>query len=91
MKPISILMYLTLSLAAAAPAAQSANDLFQQALTKERTEGNLPEAIKLYQQIVRLDPERGLLVLSAMARPNKRARRASRARGPVRYRPHRQG
>src|SRR5438105_11320383 len=32
--------------------AQSGNDLFQQALVKERTEGNLPEAIKLYQSIV---------------------------------------
>src|ERR1039458_3651163 len=37
---------------AAAPAAENANDLFQQALVKERTEGNLPEAIKLYQRIV---------------------------------------
>jgi Tol biopolymer transport system component len=32
--------------------AQSGNHLFQQALVKERTEGNLPEAIKLYQRIV---------------------------------------
>src|SRR5262245_15652313 len=32
--------------------AQSGNDLFQQALVKDRTEGNLPEAIKLYQTIV---------------------------------------
>ena len=32
--------------------AQTGNDLFQQALVKERTEGNLPEAIKLYQTIV---------------------------------------
>src|SRR4249920_1886106 len=32
--------------------AQSGNDLFQQALVKERTEGNLAEAIRLYQTIV---------------------------------------
>jgi len=32
--------------------AQSGNDLFQKALVMERTEGNLPEAIKLYQRIV---------------------------------------
>jgi Tol biopolymer transport system component len=32
--------------------AQSGNDLFQQALVKQRTAGNLPEAIKLYQTIV---------------------------------------
>ena len=31
---------------------QSGNDLFQKALIMERTEGNLQEAIKLYQQIV---------------------------------------
>lgn len=32
--------------------AQSGNDLFQKALLMERTEGNLPEAIKLYKRIV---------------------------------------
>src|SRR5947209_8417381 len=32
--------------------AQSGNDLFQQALVKERTEGNIAEAIKLYETIV---------------------------------------
>src|SRR5262245_5205265 len=31
---------------------QTGNDLFQQALVKERTEGNLAEAIKVYQTIV---------------------------------------
>src|SRR2546428_13361517 len=41
-----------LALASGAVLAQSGNDLFQQALVKERTEGNLPEAIKLYQTIV---------------------------------------
>lgn len=47
MKPI-----LTLFLALGMLAADLANDLFQQALKKERTEGNLAEAIRLYQQIV---------------------------------------
>ena len=32
--------------------AQSAHELFQQALSKERAEGNLTEAIKLYQRVV---------------------------------------
>ncbi len=41
-----------LAIAAPAPAADKPNDLFQQALVKERTQGNLPEAIKLYQRIV---------------------------------------
>jgi Tol biopolymer transport system component len=52
MKLISTLFLALSMLAAAAPAADTANDLFQQALVKERTEGNLPEAIKLYQRIV---------------------------------------
>ncbi len=54
MKPISILFLtcLMLSVPAVVPAADSANDLFQQALTKERTEGHLPEAMKLYQRIL---------------------------------------
>jgi Tol biopolymer transport system component len=51
MKTIWMLL-LVVSLAASAPAAESANDLFQQALAKERTEGNLQGAIKLYQRIV---------------------------------------
>jgi len=33
-------------------AAESGNDLFQKALVKERTEGNLAEAVQLYQRIV---------------------------------------
>jgi len=52
MKPI-LMLILAVSLAAGiAPAAENPSDLFQQALVKERTEGNLPEAIKLYQRIV---------------------------------------
>ena len=42
---------LTISVGAAA--AQSGYDLFQQALVKERADGNLAEAIQLYQRIVR--------------------------------------
>ena len=40
-----------LGLVSSAALAQSGNDLFQQALVKERTEGNMAEAIKLYQTI----------------------------------------
>jgi Tol biopolymer transport system component len=44
---------LATALALASPiGAQSAHELFQQALSKERAEGNLPEAIKLYQRVV---------------------------------------
>lgn len=52
MKPILMLILAALLVAGIAPSAESPNDLFQQALVKERTEGNLPEAIKLYQRIV---------------------------------------
>src|SRR5512141_875762 len=52
MKPILMLILAVLFVAGIAPAAENPNDLFQQALVKERTEGNLPEAIKLYQRIV---------------------------------------
>jgi len=41
-----------LTLIAGVLVAQTGNDLFQQALVKERTEGNLQEAIRLYQTIV---------------------------------------
>lgn len=41
-----------LALPAGGMLAQSGNDLFQQALVKERSEGNFAEAIKLYQTIV---------------------------------------
>ena len=49
-----MILILAVSLVAgiAPAAAENANDLFQQALVKERAEGNLPEAIKLYQRIV---------------------------------------
>jgi Tol biopolymer transport system component len=52
MKLISILCMAVLAGALAQPATESASDLFQRALLKERTEGNLPEALKLYQRIV---------------------------------------
>ncbi len=52
MKSISILFMAVSMLAANAAAAENAYDLFQKALLKERTEGNLPEAMKLYQRIV---------------------------------------
>jgi Tol biopolymer transport system component len=52
MKPNSILFAAMMMLAATAAGAESPYDLFQKALLKERTEGNFPEAIKLYQHIV---------------------------------------
>jgi Tol biopolymer transport system component len=47
-----LMLIVALAAAALAVGAQSGNDLFQKALVMERTEGNLQEAIKLYQQIV---------------------------------------
>src|ERR1700758_1651858 len=44
---------LMLVLAAGAARAQSGYDLFQQALVKERAEGQLEQAIALYQRVVR--------------------------------------
>jgi Tol biopolymer transport system component len=44
---------IALCLAVSPMAAQSGNELFQQALTKERAEGKLQEAISLYQRILR--------------------------------------
>jgi WD40 repeat protein len=54
MKLIStLILALALStISVIAMAAENANTLFQQALVKERAEGNLTEAIKLYQHIV---------------------------------------
>ncbi|MEX2281269.1 MAG: hypothetical protein WEE89_02150 [Gemmatimonadota bacterium] len=43
---------LLLSLNAMGASAQSSSDLFQQALRKERAEGDLPAAIKLYQRVL---------------------------------------
>jgi Tol biopolymer transport system component len=55
MKPASALAIAVLlcALSAALVFCQSGHDLFQQALVKERADGNLEEAIKLYQRIVR--------------------------------------
>src|SRR5262245_58019153 len=47
-----VMMVALLVLINAALIAQNGNDLFQQALTKERTEGKYAEAIKIYQTIV---------------------------------------
>ena len=52
MRTLSIVIMSISLLTGAAPAAENANELFQQALVKERTEGNLPEAIRLYHRIV---------------------------------------
>ena len=55
MKKVSIIIIvgLLVALGAGFSAPQSSHDLFQKALVKERTEGNLEEAIQLYQRIVR--------------------------------------
>jgi tetratricopeptide (TPR) repeat protein len=44
-------VFVLIALCAAAFSPQSAQDLFQKALTKERAEGNLEEAITLYQRV----------------------------------------
>jgi Tol biopolymer transport system component len=55
MKKVSIVIIvgLLVALSAAMAPPQSGHDLFQKALVKERTEGNLEGAIQLYQRIVR--------------------------------------
>jgi Tol biopolymer transport system component len=56
MKKISVIIIvvgLLVALGAGFAAPQSGYDLFQKALVQERTEGNLQEAIQLYQRIVR--------------------------------------
>ena len=46
------LLMVIVSASMLAHGAQSGNDLFQKALVQERTEGNLAEAMKLYERIV---------------------------------------
>jgi len=46
----TVFVFITLSVTAVSP--QNAQDLFQKALAKERAEGNLEEAIMLYQKVV---------------------------------------
>jgi Tol biopolymer transport system component len=46
------MLMVIIAVSAIAIGAESGHDLFQKALVLERTEGNLPEAIKLYQRIV---------------------------------------
>ena len=59
---------LGLALAGGAPAgAQTAHDLFQQALVKERAEGDLQEAINLYEQIARDFSDDHALAAKALA------------------------
>ncbi len=55
---ISILFLFSLSFAGTSP--QRGQNLFQKALTKERAEGNLEEAIKLYQQVVEKSKDKSL-------------------------------
>ncbi len=62
---ILLLVLLLASLLVAAPQ-ESGYDLFQKALAKERAEGNLPEAIQLYQRIVREFPSNRALAAKAL-------------------------
>src|SRR5262245_47303946 len=57
-----------LALAVGAVVAQSGSDLFQQALVKERTEGNMEAAIVLYQTIVQKHASDGALAARALVR-----------------------
>jgi Tol biopolymer transport system component len=68
MKKISLLITVTLILAfgAGVAVAQSGYDLFQKALVKERAEGNIEEAIQLYQHIVREFAEDRVLTAKAL-------------------------
>ena len=49
---ILIIAFMVLSLALGSLALQNGYDLFQKALAKERAEGNLEEAIALYQKVI---------------------------------------
>jgi Tol biopolymer transport system component len=62
MKKISILaaLLIFMSLSFAGLMAQSANDLFQKALIKERAEGNLKEAISLYEKVIEATKDESL-------------------------------
>lgn len=62
MKKLSILIALLifLSLSFAGLTAQNAQDLFQKALAKERAEGNLKEAIALYEKVIQVAKDESL-------------------------------
>jgi len=62
MKKTSILaaLLIFLSLSFAGLIAQNAHDLFQKALTKERAEGNLKEAISLYEKVIEVTRDESL-------------------------------
>jgi hypothetical protein len=49
---IAVLISLLITLSLVSSALQNGYDLFQKALAKERGEGNLEEAIALYQKVV---------------------------------------
>jgi len=51
-KKIIMTMLIVLTLAVGTLALQNGYDLFQKALVKERAEGNLEEAIALYQKVI---------------------------------------
>lgn len=55
---IAVFVFLSLSFANSTP--QSAHDLFQKALEKERAEGNLKEAIALYEKVIQVAKDESL-------------------------------
>lgn len=57
---VTLLLALVLTAGSAATSAQSADDLFQKALAAERADGNLREAIRLYEQVVKTTSDRAL-------------------------------
>src|SRR5262245_53523057 len=60
-KLVSTLVVLTMFSALVVSQTTSGHALFEQALAKERVEGNLPEAIKLYERVVaEFAPDRAL-------------------------------
>jgi tetratricopeptide (TPR) repeat protein len=51
---IFLVSILAVALWASSPSAQGANQLFQQALSKEQAEGKLEDAIRLYENVVQV-------------------------------------
>jgi len=60
------MLMVIIAVSAIAIGAESGHDLFQKALVLERTEGNLPEAIKLYRRIVERHSSDRMLAAKAL-------------------------
>ena len=68
---LSLVAFLLIRSDVVAPAQENPNDLFQKALAKERTDGNLAEAIQLYRQIVQKFPQERPLAAKALVQIGK--------------------